>query len=48
MTVYIVILFRPVRRHLKHELLVVKTKQWTASELTKIVCTQGPGVHFCA
>ena len=48
MTLYIVTSFRPVRRHLKHELLALKTKEWTASELTKIVCTQGPGAHFCA
>ena len=24
------------------------TKRWTVTELVTTVCTQGPGVHFCA
>ena len=32
---------------LKHELRVI-IKQWTAPELTKTMCTQGPSAHFSA
>ena len=28
--------------------LAASTTQWTATEPTKTVCTQGPGAHFCA
>ena len=28
--------------------LVASTKQWNAAELTKTVCTQRPGAHYCA
>ena len=28
--------------------LVASTKQWNAAELTKTVCTPGPGAHYCA
>ena len=28
--------------------LAASTKSWIASEITKTMCTQGPGAHFCA
>ena len=45
MTVYIVTPFRPAI--LKHS-LSSENKAVDCPEPTKIVCTQGPGAHFCA
>ena len=42
--VHIVTPFRPVRRNFEQRV----QKQWTAPEVAKTVCTQGPGAIFCA
>ena len=49
-TVYIVTSFPPFRRHFlkKHELCNDYKAVVSAIELTRTVCTQGPGAHFCA
>ena len=46
MTVYIVIPFRPDA--IMEDELSTENKAVDCPDLTKIVCTQGPGAHFCA
>ena len=45
--VFIVIPFCPAKHHSETGMkLATNAKQWTAAELTKTMCTQGPSVHF--